>query len=451
MFKRTRTRLAREFSLTIGIILLLSAIFSLWMVQRILTTTEDNQLRTLSNQYDAELRKLVESPKGNVLFDPAGRDKIKSFYEPGGLQLNQMAWLLDPSGEVIFQSGSSEKSLAGAGFPIATLLPTLLAEPDGAYRNVGADGRTFRMGANRITSGELQDYRIVVAQEATSDRKLIARLQWAFAGFALLLLTAGGAAGYLLAGRAMRPISQAFSRQEQFTSDASHELRTPLSILKSAYEVLDEERDKLPPFHRGVLMKSGREIHHMSRLVDNLLVLARSDSGRLDLVDSRFSLRHTVRQVMEQLEPIAAAKGVQLNWESRNNESDEDEANIRADEVRIRQLALILVENAIQYNREGGSVSVSLDTSPHHVSLIVSDTGIGMEKEHLPRIFERFYRMDKARTRRSEGTGLGLAIAKQIADAHRAKIEVWSTPQAGTTFRVTFPRLSDSLQNVPLP
>ncbi|SEM54626.1 cell wall metabolism sensor histidine kinase WalK [Paenibacillus sp. OV219] len=451
MFKRTRTRLTREFSLTIGIILMISAIFSLWMVQQMLTTTEDNQLKSLSNQYEAELQKLIESPKGNALFDPSvEREKVNSFYEPGGLQLNQMAWLLDPNGEMIFQSSPSNKNSSGVNFPLTALLPSLHAEPDNVYRNVSANGRTFRIGGTILSNSKINDYRIIVAQEVTSDTDLLSQLRWAFAGFALLMLAAGGAAGYILAGRAMGPISQAFHRQEQFTSDASHELRTPLSILKSAYEVLDEESDKLPDFHRNVFMKTGREIHHMSRLVDNLLVLARSDSGRIELVLSRFSLRHTILQVMEQLEPIATSKHVKLIWENRQSGSGVDDAMIQADEVRIRQLILIVIENAIQYNREGGSVIVSLETNPQKVSFIVRDTGIGIENEHLPRIFERFYRMDKARTRRSEGTGLGLAIAKQIVDAHRAKIEVWSTPQVGTTFRVSLPSISDSFQNVSL-
>ncbi|QHW29445.1 hypothetical protein GZH47_00430 [Paenibacillus rhizovicinus] len=448
MFKRTRTRLTREFSLTIGIILMISAFFSLWMVQQMLTSTEDNQLTSLTGQYKAELQKLIESPKGAVLFDPAfDKNKLNSFYEPGGLQLNQMAWLFDPNGETVFQSSISDKNPLGVNFPLSALLPSMHGDPDNEYRNINADGRTFRVGGTIITTGKLMDYKIVVAQEVTNDYKLITQLRWAFAGFALLMLAAGGAAGFILAGRAMGPIAQAFHRQEQFTSDASHELRTPLSILKAAYEVLDEERDKLPDFHRNVLMKSSREIHHMSRLVENLLVLARSDNGRLDLVTSEFPLRHAIRQVMEQLQPISASKQVELRWEDNHNLSDDDKAWIQADEVRIRQLILILIENAIQYNREGGNVTVSLLRNQQNIILIVSDTGIGIEEEHLPRIFERFYRMDKARTRRSEGTGLGLAIAKQIVDAHRAKIEVWSTPQVGTTFRVILPIISDSFQN----
>lgn len=445
MFKQTRTRLTREFSLTVGIILMITAVFSLWMVQNMMTTTEDNQLTTLSGQYKSELQKLLDSPKGDVLFD--SYENSEKGYAPSGLQLDQMAWLVDPNGQIIFESPSANKlglndETAEEVFPMNALLPSVLEKPAHDYHNVRANGRTFRMGGLVISSGKLNEYRIIVAQEITNDTALITQLRWAFAGLALVLLLAGGIAGYLLAGRAMKPIANAFQRQEQFTSDASHELRTPLSILRSAYEVLDEQRDKLPEFHRHVLMKSGREIHHMSRLVENLLVLARSDSGRIELAVSRFSLWYTINQVIEQLQPIASSKNVSLGWDASQGRATEDNVMIQADEVRIRQLILILVENAIQYNREGGRVMVALNVSAQKTSFTVRDTGIGIENEHLPHIFERFYRMDKARTRRSEGTGLGLAIAKQIVDAHHAKIEVWTQPQTGTTFRVTLPNIS---------
>ncbi|WP_336774701.1 sensor histidine kinase [Paenibacillus sp. MMO-58] len=445
MFKQTRTRLTREFSLTVGIILMITAVFSLWMVQNMLTMTEDNQLTTLSGQYKSELQKLLGSPKGDVLFD--SYEHSEKGYAPSGLQLNQMAWLVDPNGQIIFESPSANKlglndEAAEEVFPMNALLPSVLKKPDHDYHNVRANGRTFRMGGLVISSGELNEYRIIVAQEITNDAALIMQLRWAFAGLAFVLLLAGGIAGYLLAGRAMKPIANAFQRQEQFTSDASHELRTPLSILRSAYEVLDEQSDKLPEFHRNVLMKSGREIHHMSRLVENLLILARSDSGRIELAVSRFSLWYTINQVIEQLQPIASSKNVSMGWDASQGGAAEDHAMIQADEVRIRQLILILVENAIQYNREGGRVMVALNVSTQKTSFTVRDTGIGIENEHLPHIFERFYRMDKARTRRSEGTGLGLAIAKQIVDAHHAKIEVWTQPQTGTTFRVTLPNIS---------
>lgn len=452
MFNRTRTRLTREFSLTIGIILVISAIFSLWMVQHILTIAQDNQLSALSSQFEAELQKLVDSPKGEALLDSsAGIEKFNATYAPSGLQLNQMAWLIDPNGQTIIESPSTNNvGQSGEAFPTTALLPSLLKKPDNDYHNVRAYGRSFRVGGMVIATGKIKDYHIIVAQEVTSDIALMTQLRWAFAGLALLLLAAGGAAGYVLAGRAMGPIAQAFHRQEQFTSDASHELRTPLSILKSAYEVLNEESDKLSDFYRKVLTKSEREIHHMSRLVDNLLVLARSDSGRIELAVYRFSLRSTINQVIEQVGAIAASHNVKLEWKVSQGVADQDNAIIEADEVRIRQLILILIENAIQYNRKGGKVVVKLDVNPLKTSFTVIDTGIGIEEEHLPRIFERFYRMDQARTRRSEGTGLGLAIAKQIVDAHHAKIEVWSTPQSGTTFRVSLPNISDSFQNITL-
>ncbi|WP_405452421.1 sensor histidine kinase [Paenibacillus sp. HJGM_3] len=441
MFERTRNQLTRLFSLTIGIILALSAIFSLWMVQSILTSRENNQLSTLSRQYAQDMQGFINSPKGAILLDPA-QDLMKksAAFVSNGMQPSQAAWVLSPQGQIVVQSTSEYEKVQ---FPDPSLLPELFKRADGEYRNVSFEGRTFRIGGTKIPWKAGDSYFLIVGQDVTNDVALLVKLRWAFAGFAVVLLLAGATAGYVLAGRAMVPISDAFRRQEQFTSDASHELRTPLSILRSSVEVLNEQREQLPEFHRSVLVKTGSEIHHMSRLVDNLLLLARSDNGRIELAKSTFSLRATVRQVIEQLEPIAVSKRVLLRWSDGPGCADTDDAPVHGDEVRIRQLAIILAENAIQYNRDGGSVMFSVEAGPDETSLAVTDTGIGIPSEHLPHIFERFYRIDQARTRRAEGTGLGLAIAKQIANSHRGKLQVWSEPQVGTTFRVTFPNVAD--------
>ncbi|SDX13076.1 cell wall metabolism sensor histidine kinase WalK [Paenibacillus sp. CF384] len=442
MFKRTQTQLTRQFSITIGVILLLTVFFAHWMVQYILTSTENNQLRSLSHQYAKDLQELLDSPKAAVLFDQNMNDKkLNEAFSPTGLQLNQMTWLVSAQGEILLQSpGGKNGSLIASEFPILPLLPSILSKPDDKYHNVRSDGRTFRIGGLTINASTGDEYRVIVAQEVTSDVALLVQLRWAFAGFALVMLLAGAAAGYLLAGRAMVPIFNAYRRQEQFTADASHELRTPLSILRSSVEVLNEQRETLPEFYRNVLAKSGKEIHHLIRLVDNLLTLARSENGRIEIMKRPFSLRSMVLQVLEQLEPIAQGKQVRLHLAES---SQTVEREFCGDEVRIRQLTFILAENAIQYNRSGGTVTVAIESGPDEAAIMVTDTGIGIAKEHLTGIFERFYRLDQARTRRSEGTGLGLAIAKQIVLSHRGRLQVWSEPEVGTTFRVTMPNISD--------
>ncbi|WP_165822360.1 sensor histidine kinase [Paenibacillus montanisoli] len=446
MFKRTQAALTRRFSMTIGIILALTVLFALWMVQHMITSSQNSQLLSITKQYASELKGLIDSPKWELLYQEMGnRNKISASFAPSGLQLNQMAWLVSPEGEILLQSSGKDREVI-PDFPLMPLLPSLLGKPDNTYDNVNAGDRSFRIGGmamNGASAGEV--YRIIVAQEVTSDVALLAQLRWAFIGFAAAMLILGAAAGYVLAGRAMVPIVQAYRRQEQFTADASHELRTPLSILRSSVEVLNEQREALPAFHRKVLAKTGKEIHHLIRLVDNLLTLARSDNGRIELMKTTFSLRNTVRQVLEQLEPLAQSRGIRVRWSAGS-----DEVFVFGDEVRIRQLVFILAENAMQYNREGGTVTIDFAARSNETSFIVNDTGIGISKAHLNGIFERFYRLDQARTRRSEGTGLGLAIAKQIVLAHQGKLRVESEEGTGTTFYVTLPIVSESFQNVPL-
>lgn len=447
MFERTRSRLTWQFSLTVGVILSASAIFSLWMVQYILETSENNQLTSLRRQYASDLQALIDSPKVVYLLDPSMEfDKKNTSFVPQGLQLNQMSWVLNASKEIILQSPAAVKGeVLYSQFPMNALYPSLMKEPNGKYHNVNAGGRTFRIGGIEIQSVTKEKYHIFVGQEVTNDIELIMKLRWAFIGFACVMLLAGGGAGYMLAGRAMVPISEAYWRQEQFTSDASHELRTPLSILLSSVEVLNEQKEVLPEYYRKVLGKTEREIHQLMRLVDNLLTLARSDNGRLELIKAPFSLNHTVMQVIEQLEPFAQSKQVELRMETNSISSNVD---MYGDEVRIRQLVFLLADNAIQYNRSGGRVEFSVYSDMKVATINVTDTGIGISEQHLPHIFERFYRMDQARSRRSEGTGLGLAIAKQIIQSHQGEIQVTSKLGAGTTFRITLPNVSDSFQNV---
>ncbi|WP_308635176.1 sensor histidine kinase [Paenibacillus silvisoli] len=446
MFKRTQAALTRQFSVTIGIILALTVLFALWMVQHMITASQNNQLLSISKQYASELNDVMSSPKWKTLLNAfANREKLSASFAPSGLQLNQMAWLIGPKGDILLQSSGKDNVLS-MDFPLTSLLPSLLDAPDNTFDNVHAGDRTFRVGGILFNAGASETYRIIVAQEVTNDVALLARLRWAFIGFAAAMLVLGAGAGYLLAGRAMIPIVQAYRRQEQFTADASHELRTPLSILRSSMEVLNEQREALPSFHRRVLAKSGKEIHHLIRLVDNLLTLARSDNGRIELMKTTFSLSHTIRQVVEQLEPLAAGKQIRIACKGL----DSGDVCVHGDEVRIRQLAFILVENAIQYNREGGTVTIGVEAGLSELTMTVADTGIGISKAHLSGIFERFYRLDQARTRRSEGMGLGLAIAKQIVLAHQGKLRVESQEGAGTTFYVRLPNLSESFQNVPL-
>jgi heavy metal sensor kinase len=227
-------------------------------------------------------------------------------------------------------------------------------------------------------------------------------------------------------------LDEAFRRQRQFTADASHELRTPMTVIKGQIEVaLQRERD--PQAYRQVLQAVNEEVDRMIRLVGSLLTLARADAGQIPITLEPVSLPDVVGAAIEQVQPLASRRGVDLQLSSSRP------VTLRADEDLILQLLLNLLDNAIKYTAAGGQVTVGWDANGRDVELWVRDTGSGIAREHLTRLFERFYRVDKARSRAEGGSGLGLAISRWIAEAHGGSISVESALGRGSTFTVRLP------------
>ncbi len=227
-------------------------------------------------------------------------------------------------------------------------------------------------------------------------------------------------------------LDSAFQRQRRFTADASHELRTPLAIVSSQVDVA-LERPRSVAEYREALRVVGNEAERMRQLVSELLTLARADSGQESLENEPLSLDELVREVTEQLAPLAAARGLLLE------PGHVEQVVLKGDETRLMQLLFNLTDNALKYTPTGGTVTVSVQRQGADALLSVADTGIGIAAEHLPRLFERFYRVDKARSRAEGGSGLGLAICEWIARAHGGRIEVSSVPERGSTFTVRLP------------
>nr|WP_243237189.1 ATP-binding protein [Heliobacterium chlorum] len=236
----------------------------------------------------------------------------------------------------------------------------------------------------------------------------------------------------------MVPIVQSFTRQREFVADASHELRTPLSVLHSSIEVIEaDDRRNLSEFSQQVLSDMKDEVRRMTRLVGDLLTLARADSGNLELLRETFDLRSLIDQILRTFQHQATSKGVALEAEGLPT------IPIWGDRERIAQLLFILVDNAVKYTPIGGKITLSLavakQTKGQQVRVIVQDSGIGIPLNDQPRIFDRFYRVDKGRSRQMGGTGLGLSIARWIVEAHGGTIQVESTPGRGSTFSVSLP------------
>ena len=227
-------------------------------------------------------------------------------------------------------------------------------------------------------------------------------------------------------------LDRSFDHMRRFVADASHELRTPLAIIRGEADVaLAHERGAAE--YKQALAIVLDESRRLSRLVDDLLNLARADAGRVKLRVEEFYLNDLLAECCRSVQTLAGARGVLLEC------APHDDLAFRGDEELVRRMAMNLIDNAIRYTPAGGRVTVSLDSRGGDITIRVADTGTGIAPEIVPHVFERFYRGDKARSRQDGGFGLGLAIVKWVAESHHGTVELASTPGSGSTFTVTLP------------
>ena len=236
-------------------------------------------------------------------------------------------------------------------------------------------------------------------------------------------------------------LALAFTTQRRFLADASHELRTPLTAIRANVDALLRGAGSDPAEREETLRAIAREADRMGRLVDDLLTLARADAGQ-EPVRQRLALDALLLDIYHQQRALAG--GVKLTL------GDFEPLEVEGDPDRLKQLVLNLVDNALRHTPPGGTVTLDLAHRRDEATLRVRDTGPGIPPEHLPRIFERFYRVDAARARLAGGAGLGLAISREIADAHGGRIEVESQVGAGSTFTVVLPSLPSAV-TAPVP
>jgi heavy metal sensor kinase len=224
-----------------------------------------------------------------------------------------------------------------------------------------------------------------------------------------------------------------FAQIQQFSSDASHELRTPLTIMRGELELALRSKKNSSEEYRKVLSSSLEETMHMSAIIENLLTLAKADRGFTHLKTEDVWLRPIIQDLFEDSEMLAERKHITVRLGTL------DDALIIGDAVRLRQLFLNLIDNAIKYTPDNGTVEISLVREQRFASVKIKDSGVGIPAEELPKIYDRFYRVDKARTRELGGSGLGLSIAKWIVDIHGGTISVDSEVNVGTSFTVSLP------------
>lgn len=221
--------------------------------------------------------------------------------------------------------------------------------------------------------------------------------------------------------------------RSQFVSNASHELKTPLSTMKILIETLVYQDPMDPAMTKDFLGDVNREIDRLNRIVSDLLTLVNIDSGGTRLNLAELDLNALMREQVKRLLPLARENGIEINLEMK------DEISIMGDGLKLQQVIYNVIDNAIKYTPRGGEVETSLSRNGRRALIRISDTGIGIPAEDLPHIFDRFYRVDKARSRATGGTGLGLSIVKQIVQQHGGTITATSAEGKGTSFVIDLP------------
>lgn len=357
----------------------------------------------------------------------------------------------------------ADRFLTRKDAPAEAALPGLFGDPE--FRQRGVLREVMVPGPFGVT--------VLVGKSMRSEATALRQLRWRLLGAGLGVMAIGLCGGWLLSKRVTRPIrvisetahaisasdlsrriaveqadselgslaqtlnetferlETAFQRQIRFTADASHELRTPLSIIHSHAE-LALTRDRTAPEYKQAIETCLRAAKRTKSLVDALLVLARADAGKLELKCERFDLKDAADESLAMVEARAKERSVSL-------ETHVQAVELEADRTRILQLLTNLLVNAIQYNREGGRVTLTIAPEGAEAVLTVADTGVGMAAQDQAHVFERFFRADKARSREAGGSGLGLAICQSIVDAHHGSITFTSQPGQGTTFTVRLP------------
>jgi heavy metal sensor kinase len=390
-----------------------------------------------------------------------------------------LLWIADADGRIVYSTPALSNYTEQPG-----TTPKIWT---GASQNMNAPGASPNQGARpnptlRVLSARRtihgQQYELRLAADLTLPLVVVHRFGWLLLLSCPVLVAASAAVGHWTAARALSPvlaiataaraidapdlsrriaippnrdelrylaetlngmlarIEHAFRKTTEFTANASHELRTPLAVIRATAEVA-LMRAPGTDSDRTALQQILREAERNTALLEDLLRLARADSGTATLHMAPVDFAGIARFTCARCEPLAAARGVNLRLTAAPGPQ-----KVSADAEHLKRLLLILLDNAIKYTPPGGFVHVTCTTAPSgHATCEVRDTGVGIAQADLPRIFERFFRSDRARTREESGAGLGLAIAEWIARVHQSRIEVESALGVGSAFRVSLPLL----------
>ena len=376
----------------------------------------------------------------------------------------------------LFQVFDADGALVHRGTALAGAMIPLAADGADRFENALAGGEPMRF-ASHLIEIDGRPFTIQVAAPLHDLQEGLREAAWMLVWMFPLMLVLAATGGYWLARRALAPVDEiartarslsadnlsarlrvprtndelerlsttlnemlsrletAFSRISRFTADASHELRTPLAVMRTTAEVALRAPDGDGGEARAALEQIIAEVERTSHLTENLLLLAKADSGAAALQRHNVDLAAAVGEACAQAEVLARVKGLELAVEL----SSESRMHVGGDLHALRRLFLILLDNAVKYTPAGGRIDVGLREQGDSFVGEVRDNGIGISPEDIPHVFDRFYRTDRARSREHGGAGLGLAIARWIAESHGGAITVTSEVERGSRFEVRLP------------
>ncbi|UCD11595.1 MAG: heavy metal sensor histidine kinase [Nitrospinaceae bacterium] len=466
-FASIRTKLTAWYVVLLGVILILFSVFLNVFLAKRLYESVDHSLKV-----SATIVAKTESMKFSQSSVPGMDQFFEQFF--GYEKLNKFYKIYDGSGNV----GSRSRNIDASQFPLSQAAYSAALKGETTYETfyIGEVTPVRMITMPILREGALANL-IQVGTSLEPVRETLKNLRlFLFFSVPMVLLLATFV-GRFMARRALKPVSEvtriarevggsgdlskriplaggedeisnlvstfnemldrldgSFAQVRQFSSDASHELRTPLTVLKGQNELALNKERSLEDYQE-VICSNLEEINYMSKILEDLFLLSRSDENQIQLDYKPLDLRGVVEEVFRHAEIIAEEKKINVRIVHL------DSVRIHGDAVRLRQMIWNILHNAIKYTQPGGEIRISLADVGDWAVVTVQDTGIGISEKDLPFIFNRFYRVDKARSRKVGGTGLGLSICKFIVDAHKGEILVESELGVGSCFKVRLPKI----------
>jgi heavy metal sensor kinase len=480
MLDSVRVRLTLWYTAVLTLVLIVLSLITYFIFWRSTLQRTDVNLSELSEAFLTTLDAEVKDQSGPDSLKLAGQVAITEHRFR-----DHVFAIFDESGRIVVSSQDVPPAAAAAGSSAAGALSSpsfqrfLVASSrtERLFGNVkgGEDG--YRGFARRFSS-DGKTYILVILQSLHPQEEMLEEVTSTFAWVIPIAIMLASVGGYFLARKSLAPVvamsrqagrigaanlherlvvqndrdelghlarsfnslldrlSQSFERQRRFMADASHELRTPVAILRGEAEVALSQQARSPEEYRESLGILHHEAERLTHIVEDLFTLTRADAGQYPLQPRDFYLDELVGECVHSARTLALAKKISLNFQGAS------ESPIHADESLLRRMILNLLDNAIKYTAEGGHVTVACGRAGEEYTLSIMDTGGGIPTDLQPRIFERFFRADKARSRAENdggGAGLGLSISRWIAEAHHGRLELTRSDSLGSTFTAYLP------------